>query len=265
MRAGLLVRWFSPYRESRETRSPTPDPSSPYSFMQDTELIACKYCDKLHRKVALPRRSVARCSRCHGVLYQSTDARVDRLLAITLTTLITFLIANFFPIVELETQGITVQTTLIGAIEQLWLEDRGPVALLVLCSALLFPLCETLALLYLLIPLQLRRRPRYFDEVLRMLLAVQPWGMIEVLMLGILVALIKLSSFARMIPEPALFAFGCLTLLTTLTLSFNPHTLWDIADARCGLWRKPGRGSKANARRAANNAIARSMSGPPAP
>ena len=167
---------------------------------ENIELIACKYCDKLHRKVVLPRRAVARCSRCNAILYQQTDGRVDRLLAITLTAFITFLIANFFPIVEMETQGITIQTTLVGAIEQLWLEDRWLIALLVLCSALLFPLCETLALLYLLVPLQRRKRPRHFDEVLRGLLAGRPWGMIEVFMLGVLVTLVKLSSVARLIP-----------------------------------------------------------------
>jgi len=231
--------------------------------MPHTDLIACKYCDKLHRKVALPRRAVARCGRCNAILYQYTDGRVDKLLAIALTALITYLIANYFPIVELETQGITTQTTLIGAIDQLWIDGRWLIALLVLCSALLFPLCEMLALLYLLIPLQFKRRPRHFDAVLRALLAIRPWGMIEVFMLGVLVTLVKLSSVARLIPEPALFAFGGLTLLVALMLSFDPHTLWDVADARCGRWRKARSRRQANARRAANQGITRSLTGTP--
>jgi len=231
--------------------------------MPYTERIACKYCDKLHTKVKLPRRARARCSRCNAVLYQYTDGRVDRLLAVTLTAFITLLIANGFPIVELETQGITVQTTLIGAIGQMWSDGRWAIASLVACSALLFPLGEMLAMLYLLVPLQFRRRPRHFDGVLRALLAVRPWGMIEVFMLGVLVTLVKLSSVARLIPEPALFAFGTLTLLTGILLTFDPYTLWDVADARCGRWRRSRGRRRINALRAANNAIARTMSGPP--
>lgn len=233
--------------------------------MPFTELIACKYCDKLHRKVGLPHRAVARCSRCNAILYQQTDGRVDRLLAVTLTALIVFLIANFFPIVELETQGITTETTLVGAIGQLWQDGREVIALMVLCCALLFPLCETLALLYLLIPLQMRKRPRHFDSVLRALLAIRPWGMIEVFMLGILVTLVKMSSVARLIPEPALFGFAALTLLAALTLSFDPHTLWDVAEARCGRWRRTRAQRRANAQRAAAQGVARSLAGPPPP
>ena len=231
--------------------------------MAYTELIACKYCDKLHRKVPLPRRSNARCTRCNAILYQQTDGRVDKLLAIALTAFFAFLIANFFPIVELSTQGITTETTLIGAIYRLYDDGRWLIALMVICFALLFPLFETVALLYLLIPLQFRRRPRYFDAVLRALLAVRPWGMIEVFMLGVLVTLVKLSSVAQLIPEPALFAFGALTALTALTLSFDPHTLWDVADARCGRWRRSRR--RLNAVRAADTAMSRSMQPPPSP
>ncbi|WP_347554959.1 paraquat-inducible protein A [Robbsia sp. KACC 23696] len=231
--------------------------------MAYTELIACKYCDKLHRKVVLPRRSVARCTRCSAILYQHTDGRVDKLLAIVLTTFIAYLIANAFPIVELETQGITTQTTLIGAIYQLWNDGRWTISLMVLCCALLFPMFETVALLYLLIPLQFRHRPHYFDAVLRALLAVRPWGMIEVFMLGVLVTLMKMTSVARLVPEPALFAFGALTALTALTLSFDPHTLWDRADARCGRWRRSRR--RLNALRAADTAMSRSMQQPPSP
>ena len=67
------------------------------------------------------------------------------------------------------------------------------------------------------------------------------------------------------VEEPALFGFGSLTLLTALTLSFDPHNLWDVADARCGRWRKNRERRRVNARRAANQGVARSLSGPPTP
>lgn len=205
------------------------------------DMIACRSCDLLHRKVPLEERSEARCTRCGAVLYRRVTDRVEPLLAVTLGALITFLFANLFPIVELETQGITTQTTLIGAVVLLWQDDRWPIALIVLCTTILFPLTEMLALIYLLVPLQLRRRPRLLNGMLRTILAVRPWGMLEVFMLGTLVALVKLSSAARMIPEPALFAFGAMTLLVGLINSFDPRVLWDVADARCGKPAEPAR------------------------
>jgi paraquat-inducible protein A len=53
--------------------------------------------------------------------------------------------------------------------------------------------------------------------------------MIEVFMLGVLVTLVKMVSIARVIPEAALFAFGALTLMFAVVVSFDPRALWDIA------------------------------------
>ena len=148
----------------------------------------------------------------------------------TLAALITFLIAQAFPIVELDANGITSQTTLIGAIVALWSENMQVVAVLVFCSTILFPLTELLALLYVLVPLRAGYVPAGFNLVLRAIQLVRPWGMIEVFMLGILVTLVKMVSLARVIPEAALFAFGALTLMIAVVVSFDPGALWDIAE-----------------------------------
>jgi paraquat-inducible protein A len=198
--------------------------------MDHADLIACHQCDTLHRKPELRSRTVARCSRCGAVLYRSVSARLDRVTAITLAALITFVIAQAAPIVQLETSGIVTQTTLSGAIAALWSENGQVIAVLVLCSTTLFPLIELSALLYLLFALRAGIRPYGFDELLRVIQWVRPWGMIEVFMLGVLVALVKLSSLAEMRPESALFAFGALTLMTASVVTFDPRVLWDLAD-----------------------------------
>src|SRR5476649_2032987 len=185
--------------------------------MEEDDLIACHECDTLFHKRALPSRSSAKCTRCGATLYQSVSSNLDKLCSITLAALITFLIAQAFPIVELETNGITSQTTLIGAIVALWGENMEVIATMVFCATILFPLIELMAMLYLLVPL-------------RAIQFVRPWGMIEVFMLGILVTLVKMVSIARVIPEAALFAFGALTLLFAVILTFDPRALWEIAE-----------------------------------
>ncbi|MGI4814901.1 MAG: paraquat-inducible protein A [Janthinobacterium lividum] len=203
--------------------------------MQTTELIACRYCDALHRKVAIQGREAARCTRCDAVLYRMADDRVERVLALAIAALIVFVIANAFPIVQLESQGITINTTLFGAIVQLWEQQRYIIALIVLCSTILFPLTELLALIYLLGGICRGEAPRFFNQVLRAVLTVRPWGMLEVFMLGVLVTLVKLSGYAQLMLEPGLFAFGGLTLLITAVLAFDPRTLWDFAEQRLGV------------------------------
>ncbi|KNH04481.1 Paraquat-inducible protein A [Candidatus Burkholderia brachyanthoides] len=196
---------------------------------ESEDLIACHECDALYVKRALPRRSKASCPRCGALLYRSIASNLDKISTMTLAALITFVIAQAFPIVELDANGITSQTTLIGAIVALWNEQMELVATLVFCSTILFPLAELLALLYVLMPLRVGHVPPGFNQVLRTIQFVRPWGMIEVFMLGVLVTLVKMVSLARVIPEAALFAFGVLTLMVAVVVSFDPASLWDVA------------------------------------
>jgi paraquat-inducible protein A len=198
--------------------------------MEQDRLIACHDCDALFQKPRLGRRRLARCPRCGAVLYGSSTGRLDPICAMTMAALITFLIAQTFPIIELEANGITSQASLFGAIEVLWTENMQIVAVMVFCSTILFPLTELLALLYVLLSVRTGFVPPAFHQVMRAIQFVRPWGMIEVFMLGTLVTIVKMTSVARVIPEAALFAFGALTLMFAVVVTFEPRTLWEIAD-----------------------------------
>jgi paraquat-inducible protein A len=198
--------------------------------MDHLNLIACPECDALLRKPPKSVRGSARCPRCGALLSRPRAARIERIAALTLAALITFVIAQGFPIVKLDLNGVTSQTTLVGALVVLWNEDMEIVAVLVFCAAILFPLIELVALLYVLMPIRVGVVPPGFDRVLRAIQFVRPWGMVEVLMLGILVTIVKMTSLARVVPEAALFAFGGLTLMLAVVVMFDPHVLWEIAD-----------------------------------
>nr|WP_322068657.1 paraquat-inducible protein A [Paraburkholderia bannensis] len=213
--------------------------------MAPDNLIACHECDALYRKPRLLGRQSARCSRCGGTLYQSSSAQLDRICAMTVAALVTFIIAQSFPIIELDANGITSESSLFGALVVLWNEDMQIVAVMVFCATILFPLTEMVALLYVLLPIRRGFIPPGFNQVLRAIQFVRPWGMLEVFMLGVLITIVKMVSLARVIPETALFAFAVLTLMFTVVVTFDSRTLWDIADAlRAGarLARHPGRG-----------------------
>lgn len=199
--------------------------------MNRLDLIACHECDALLRKPHHAQQINTRCPRCAALLFRSSATRLDLIAALAVAALITFLIAQGFPIVELDLNGTTSQTTLIGAIGVLWNDGMELVAVAVFCSTFLFPLVELVALLYVLMPVRSGVVPPAFDLVLRTIQFVRPWGMVEVLMLGILVTIVKMTSLARVVPEAALFAFGGLTLMLAVVVMFDPRALWDIADA----------------------------------
>jgi paraquat-inducible protein A len=186
-------------------------------------LVACPECDALHRRRPLRRGDKARCVRCGTVLYRNPRLRPDQILPLVVCALVTFGIANVFPIVDLHVQGLHSSSTLFGSILALWGEERQMVAALVFATTLLFPLVDLSAMLALLLLSRLGRPAPLW----RFVQALRPWGMIEVFMLGVLVALVKLSHLAHVLPGVALWAFAVLTILMVIILSYDPRSLWD--------------------------------------
>jgi len=200
-----------------------------------SEAIVCEGCDAVYHRVPLAERDVARCPRCGTELDRHPGAQQDRILPLTVAGLIMFGIANLFPIVEIELRGLRSQTTLTGAVVALAGEGMTLVAMLVLATTLLFPLLQLLILLWLLVPL--RRHQRMvagFAWLVRGMQSLRPWGMVEVFLLGVLVALVKLSSMATVLPGPALYAFMVLTVLLTAVLAFDPRGFWEMAEGAMG-------------------------------
>ncbi|NPT56886.1 paraquat-inducible protein A [Paraburkholderia elongata] len=195
--------------------------------MNEARLIACHECDLLQWKASLSERGTARCQRCGAALYRSLPATYDRALAFTLAAGILFVVANCFPIVGLWVKGALVETTLFGAVSSLYANGMWPIAGLVLVTTILMPALNIAAVIYLLLPLHIGGLPQRPEIVLRVLRHAAPWGMIEVLMLGMLVALVKLQHFATVVPGVAIWAFGAvMVLLAAAAVSFDPRALW---------------------------------------
>ena len=196
-------------------------------------LIACPECDLLQHEVALPVRGVALCRRCRAELYHDTPNGLNRTLAFALSGVILYCIANFFPLIGLELQGNRSTTTLYGAVHALYDQKLEPVAMLVFITTILVPGLELLCMTYILLPLRIGKNAFGYALVFRFIQAVHPWGMVEVFMLGILVAVVKLSNFASVVPGIALWSFGGLMLaIAAVAQSFNPRDLWAHVQAR---------------------------------
>ena len=195
--------------------------------MSAAPLIACHECDLLQREAPLPLGGVARCGRCGAELYRSHPDNFERALAFTLGAIVLFVIANFYPIVGLKLQGQVIQATLFNTVQTLYREDMKSVAVLVFVTTLLMPALQLCAMAYLLVPLKLGRTPRHFAIVFRVLQSVRPWAMVEVLMLGVLVSLVKLAHLAGVVPGIALWSFAVLMLLfAAIAAVFDPRELW---------------------------------------
>ena len=169
--------------------------------------------------------------RCRSVLYRGIHSDATRMAAIVLAALIVFLIAQCFPIVELEVNGNVSRATLLGSILVLWQEHMPLVAAAVFLFTILLPAVELLSLLHVTLALSLGHKPKSFNLLLYAVYLARRWGMTEVLMIGILITIVKMTSLATVVLQPGLFAFAALTLMLAVVVSFDPRILWNLGDA----------------------------------
>jgi len=204
--------------------------------MTHTDLIACPECDLLQRGAHVPANGVLRCCRCDAELSRNRPDGLPRALALGLGAVVLLAISNLYPIVGLSVSGTLVQTTLAGAVRVLFHGGMWPLAALVLVTTIVMPIMQTACMLWIVLPLRLGHKPWHAALVLRLCHQAQSWGMTEVLILGLLVALVKLSHIAAVVPGVALWSFGALMLvLAAANSAFDPHALW----ARFGTVRAP--------------------------
>jgi paraquat-inducible protein A len=195
--------------------------------------IACHECDLIHNVPPMPARAAARCVRCGSVLFRSKADSINRTLAWTIAGLVLYVVAVTFPFLAMRSGSIIRETGLLSGIHQLYDQGIIPLAALVLLTCVLIPLLQMLGLLYIYIPLKIGTRPlRFAVPVFRLFRHLKPWSMMEIYMLGILVAIVKLGKMATIVPGLAVFAFGLLIFVLTFALSsVDSHMVWEHLEA----------------------------------
>jgi len=102
------------------------------------------------------------------------------------------------------------------------------VGVLVLFTAVIAPALQISFMLAIALGARLERAPRWIGSLLRHQPATRTWSMIEVMMLGVLVALIKIADYATVIPGVALFVLWLLVfILAAIQSSFDPREAWE--------------------------------------
>jgi len=200
----------------------------PSAAIHHHDLVACHECDLLQRLPAEHGRGRVRCRRCGCVLHRQGRDVVAVPLALGLTALILFILSNAFPLLDFALQGRHDTTYLLAGIRELYLQGRPVLASMVLFTTVVAPLLHIGLLIYLYLPLALDRRPPGFAAALRLGQAVLPWSMLEIFLLGVLVAAVKLAERATIAPGPAAWSLGLLVIvLAAASTQVHPQRLWD--------------------------------------
>ena len=201
---------------------------------QPYTVVACPDCDLLNRFSEPPTHATILCARCGAVLSRHRPNSIERSLALSLSALIFFALSNCFPFLSMKTAGLVQETTLLSGIYALWDQGLHGLSILVLLTCVLVPVMQMGGLLYILAPLHWGKRPaRHGARIFRLVQEVAPWGMMEIFMIGILVALVKLGHMATIVPGISVFSFGALIFVLAAAFSnLDPPLLWERLDLR---------------------------------
>jgi paraquat-inducible protein A len=189
-------------------------------------LLACEECDALYQRRRLAPGDVARCTRCGATLGRGHWLAVNGQLALASGALLVFVLGNVRDIVTLDLRGAETPVTLYESILATWVAGEHVVALLAFATAFAFPLAVILLRLYVLWPLTMGRVARGFVPAMRALRWVSRWSMVEVFMVGTLVAIVKLAGLASVIPGVGIVSYAVLTLLLAANHAAGLHGLW---------------------------------------
>ena len=213
--------------------NPARQASTPASSTADAlagapaRLIICEHCDSVYNRPTLARRQTAHCLRCGALLDRGRHLNTDQLLALTLAAAILFLFANAFPIIQIGLQGLSNEATLWGTVQALAHGQITSIALVAGLSIIFAPALQIIVLTWVLVHARSGRIAPGFSTCMRALEHLRPWSMLEVCLLGILVAIIKLGGIVEVHPGIGLWAMAILTILIVLIAGRDVRGLWD--------------------------------------
>ena len=194
-------------------------------------LIECEHCASIYRRHQLDPGETANCARCGAVLWRYSGLTLSNWLALAITALIVFGVANAYPVASMSVQGMVQQASLLDAISITWRQGHWVVSIMTGLAGFALPLLQLTVLLWVLGPLSQHREPAGFHGAMRLLGMLRPWCMVPVFLLGVLVAVVKLAGMAAVSPGIGLAAFGILTVLLTMLGRLSPHVLWRYAES----------------------------------
>ena len=196
-----------------------------------TTIIACPICDLLQRLRTIPVGYTARCSRCGAILFKRKLNSVNRTLALVIAGIILYIPANLYPIMTFVYMGQSQTNTIWSGVQVLYSSGMWPIATLVFCASLVIPLLKLLGLLYLCISLKWGWRRQDRTQLYQIIEVVGKWAMLDVFLLSIMVAVVKLGQIATVIPGIGSLAFASVVVLTLFATScFDPRLIWEPSE-----------------------------------
>jgi paraquat-inducible protein A len=191
-------------------------------------LLGCHACGQLAR--AAPGAHEASCPRCGSALHFRKPDSISRTWALLITAMILYIPANVLPMMHTSSLFGSESDTIMSGVVYFWTSGEWYLALIIFFASITVPLLKMASLVLLLVSVQKRTRwqPAQRARLYRLVEAIGRWSMLDVYVVGVIVALVQLKALATITPGPAVIAFAAVVVLTMFAaMSFDPRLIWD--------------------------------------
>ena len=198
-------------------------------------LISCHDCRLLLQAPPADSDAVACCPRCGSTLHARKPNSLGRTWALVVAALILYVPANALPITITTSLGSAQSDTILSGVIYFMQSGSWEIAAIIFIASVFVPLAKLITLVYLLVSVQLRstRRPRDRTSLYRLTEMVGRWSMVDIYVVTILVALVKLGAIATVEAGPAAVYFAAVVVITMFAAeSFDPRLIWDIIEEK---------------------------------
>jgi paraquat-inducible protein A len=205
--------------------------SAPSPLASAPQLRECPGCGLLQQVPALAAGTSAYCARCPTILRRVSTHRLDHVMALAIAALVLLAVMCSSALMSVETAGIRHVADLFSGPEELVRQSMAPLALVVLFVTVVAPLARLAGTLYVLVGVQQRRPPRHLRQIFAFAERLRPWSMIEVFVLGVFVAYVKLGGLVEIGLRTGVYALLALTIvLVWLDSVLDREAVWQRLD-----------------------------------
>ena len=173
------------------------------------------------------------CPRCGAHLHLRKPDSLGRTTALVLAALILYLPANLLPITVTTAIGTRQADTILSGVIYFMQTGSWEIAAVIFIASVFVPLAKLIILVLLLVSVRFRWRwrPRDRTVLYRLTELVGRWSMVDIYVVTILVALVRLGAVATIEAGPAAVYFAAVVVLTMFAAeSFDPRLIWDALE-----------------------------------
>lgn len=173
------------------------------------------------------------CPRCGAHLHLRKPDSLGRTTALVLAALILYLPANLLPITVTTAIGTRQADTILSGVIYFMQTGSWEIASVIFIASVFVPFAKLVILILLLVSVRFRWRwrPRDRTVLYRLTELVGRWSMVDIYVVTILVALVRLGAVATIEAGPAAVYFAAVVVLTMFAAeSFDPRLIWDALE-----------------------------------